>query len=115
MSESSEEPRETIPLVRPKGGSAPTEPPRYAIHASSKGLLKPWRDLSTSHGNKLRYYYDYLSQTPLTQEGERVFPLQGPALLGTWECEVGGGARLFYVVDEELKKVIIRAVFTSHP
>jgi len=43
-----------------------------------------------------------------------VFEMQGP-LAGTWECEVGGGARIRYIVDETSKRVIIRMATASHP
>lgn len=86
----------------------------YAIHAASKSVERGWRDLSTSHGGKLRYFHDYLSRTPLTPLGERVFEMKGP-LAGVWECEVGGGARLQYIVDQQRKVVVIKLASISHP
>ena len=108
------DPRQTNALPRPPG-PLPEKPAIYTIHAASRSEERAWRDLTTSHGGKLRYFYDYLSQTPLKRDGERVFPMKGKLLAGTWECEVGGGPRLQYVVDEAIKRVIVRAVFTSHP
>lgn len=77
-------------------------------------MEKQWRDLCVSHGGKLRVYYDYLAQTPTEPLGERIFEMKGP-LAGTWECEVGGGARLQYRVDEVKKRVVIRRAFVGHP
>lgn len=101
------------PLPRPPG-PPPAAKPAYKICAASKSEEKAWRDLIASHGGKLRHYYDYLSQTPQKPDGERVFPMKGKKMAGVWECEVGGGARLFYTVDEQQKSVLIREVRTAH-
>ncbi len=106
-------PRDTAVLPWPTG-VPPDAPPQYAIHAASKSVAKQWRALTVSHGGKLREYYDHLSETPTKPLGERIFPLKGTQNAGVWECEVGGGARFFYVVDEERKRVIVKVVSTSH-
>lgn len=107
------QPRDTAILPRPAGPPA-TAAPVYTIHATDKGVRTRWRDLSVSYSNKLREYYDYLSQTPTRQLGERIFPMKGKKLAGIWEVEIGGGARFFYEVDEERRRVIVRDISQSH-
>lgn len=106
-------PRDIAVLLRPTG-VPPDAPPHYTIHGADKGVAKRWRDLTVSHGGKLREYYDYLTRTPTRPLGERIFPMKGKQNAGVWECEIGGGARFFYVVDEGRKRVIIKVVSTSH-
>ncbi len=101
-------------LPRPTGGTPPTTPARYRIVPASKSIEKEWRDLSVSHAGNLRRYYDYLERTPKTPEGERVYPMKGDELAGLWGCEVGGGARFYYRVDEEEHIVLVREIRTSH-
>ena len=113
MTEGGTGPRDSAVLPRPTG-VPPDAPPHYSVHAGDKGVAKQWRDLTVSHGGKLREYYDHLTQTPTKQLGERIFPMKGKQYAGVWECEVGGGARFFYVVDEERKRVIVKVVSTSH-
>lgn len=101
-------------LPRPPGEAPPATPAAYQIVADDKSIEKQWRDLSASHRGSLRRFYDYLRRTPTTREGERVYPMANPALAGLWGCEVGGGARMYYRVDEEDRVVIIREISTSH-
>lgn len=113
MADDAQKPRDTDVLPRPPGSPA-TAVPAYTIHARDKSVDKRWRDLTNSHGGKLREYYDHLSQTPTRQLGERIFPMKGKRLAGIWEAEVGGGARLYYQVDEARRRVTVTEVTLSH-
>lgn len=103
--------RRHAPLKRPGGR---TTRGVYTICAADKGVERDWRALEAQYRSKLRFFYDYLSTTPLVRYRDRVFPLRGK-LEGLWECEVGGGARLLYTVDEGRRLVVVRRAKVGHP
>ncbi len=99
------------PLKRPGGGA--TTGATYTVSAADKAVERDWRALEAQYRSKLRFCYDHLSKTPLTRYRDRVFPLRGK-LEGTWECEVDGGARIFYRVNEARKLVIVTWAKVAH-
>jgi len=108
-------------LVRPPGPRAPLGVKfTYPVHAKNKSVVSQWDALRSTHENALRRCYDHLAQTPYDrpQNPDRGHALRGTRRLGgrtLLQYEVGGGARVWYTVNEDLHIVIVEEVFPGHP
>jgi hypothetical protein len=83
-------------------------------------VVAEWDKLAVSHKGNLRACFDHLASTPLdtATDPERCHRLKPSKKLGYVEYlqyEVGGGARVWYLVDEDQKLVTVHAVYTGHP
>jgi len=56
--------------------------------------------------NTRRCYQD-LCTSPMVRKPKRVFPLKGKLYQGAWEYEVTSSDRVFYVPDEDKRKVLV--------
>lgn len=104
--------------------SAPRTPPdlvfTYRVRAKNKSVYAEWDKLAVSHKGNLVACFDHLATCPTdaTLDPDRCHQLKPARRLGYieyWQYEVGGGARVWYLVDEDTKTVCIHAVLTSHP
>jgi hypothetical protein len=90
--------------------TAPTsfnEEKTWKVVAKNKKVNKSWEDLMQRHPeNTIRCYKD-LSTSPTSKKPRRVFPLRGQQYRGIWEYELTSGDRVFYIPDEDNKKVFV--------
>lgn len=106
-------------VIRPHG---PRTPPgtkfTYPIYAKNKSVADDWTALCATYENAARRCYDHLALTPNERPQN---PARGHALRGVLgrrglhQYEVGGGARVWYVVEDVDHIVVIREVHISHP
>lgn len=73
--------------------------------ARNRRVNKDWEKLlSLCPENALRCYED-LCTVPMVRQPKRVFPLKGKRYKGSWEYEITGSERVFYIPDPQKLKV----------
>jgi mRNA-degrading endonuclease RelE of RelBE toxin-antitoxin system len=92
----------------------------YPVHAKNRSVVSQWDALCSTYPGPARRCYDHLAQTPYDRPPNpaRGHALRGSKRLGGRELiqyEVGGGARVWYKVDDERHIVVIQEVFPGHP
>lgn len=93
---------ESIPKNQPEDSSATR---RWVVVARNRRVNKDWEKLLSLHPqNALRCYED-LSTVPMVRQPKRVFPLKGKRYKGSWEYEITGSERVFYIPDPQKLKV----------
>ena len=106
---------------RPDG---PRTPPDlvflYRVRTKSRSVVTEWDKLAVSHKGNLLACFDHLATHPndATIDPDRCHQLKPSRYVNYieyWQYEVGGGARVWYLVDEDQKRVEIHKVFTGHP
>lgn len=82
-----------------------TDKPRWLVVARNRRVNKDWEKLlSLCPDNALRCYED-LCTVPMVRQPKRVFPLKGKRYKGSWEYEITGSERVFYIPDPQKLKV----------
>lgn len=113
------EPRLGPYLKRPRGERNPPGKFVYRIHGKNRSVETQWASLCSSHQGNARRCYDHLARTPKEAPIDvgRVGQLTGDHFegRGIWQYEVGGGARVWYKVDEERHVVTIVRASVGHP
>jgi hypothetical protein len=79
----------------------------WLVVAKNRRVNRDWEALIQSHPEKTRRRYEDLCTAPTTRQPGRVFPLKGKPYKGVWEYEVTKGDRVFYIPDEEPRKVVV--------
>ena len=112
-----------------RGGPAtrPTKSNEFEILFINSAAAKGWTDLTASAKNALADAWDCLSRTPLNHS-ERQYKLRAGyssvAYKGVtydrWQYKVTGGARIWYLVDEQASgkhrgSVLLERVSPAHP
>jgi hypothetical protein len=90
--------------------TAPTsfnEEKTWKVVAKNKKVNKSWEDLMQRYPENTTRCYQDLSTSPTLKKPRRVFPLRGQQYRGIWEYEVTSGDRVFYIPDEDNKKVFV--------
>lgn len=89
-------------------GQATQEPaPPWLVVAKNRRVNRDWEALLLRAPENARRCYEHLCSTPMLRVPRRVFPLKGKNYRGGWEYEVTSGDRVFYVPDEENRKVLV--------
>ena len=119
----SQEPQERqLPYVkRPPGPRVPTDLTfTYGVRAKNRSVEAGWDRLVVSHEGGIRTCFDHVATNPKGRpiDPERCHKLRPTKKLGyrdLWQYEVGGGARVWYSVDDDRHIVIIEEVHAGHP
>lgn len=102
----------------------PPKPGEWGLILSTKEAVRGWTDLCQQARGPTATLYDHLTGDPRAiQNPERQGKLKGK--LGTtevngnaydqWQYEVTGGGRVWYVIDEDKRRVLITWASTGHP
>ena len=79
----------------------------WLVVARNRRVNRDWEALLLRAPENARRCYQDLSTAPMVRKPKRVFPLKGKRYLGAWEYEVTSSDRVFYVPDEEKRKVLV--------
>jgi len=79
----------------------------WLVVAKNQRVNKAWEALLLRAPENARRCYEDLCTAPMVRKPGRVFPLRGKPYSGGWEYEVTRGDRVFYVPNEEKRKVIV--------
>lgn len=82
--------------------------------AKNRRVNRDWEALLSRAPENVRRCYEDLCTAPMVKKPGRVFPLRGKRYSGAWEYEVTRGDRVFYVPDQEKRKVVVYYAGT-HP
>lgn len=120
--ESHEEASRLPPYIkRPPGARIPPDAKfTYPVHAKNRSVVTQWDAICSSHAGNARRCYDHLALTPYARPPN---PARGRPLRRTrrlpvdnlFQYEVGGGARIWYQVDEVRHIVVIQEAHSTHP
>lgn len=88
--------------------------PSWLVVARNRRVNRDWEALMLRVPENTRRCYRDLCTAPMTKKPKRVFPLKGKLYKGAWEYEVTGSDRVFYVPDEDKRKVVVYYAGT-HP
>ena len=108
-----------------KRGERVAPPPRadeWELVFGTNEAANGWQDLVRQAPGPTREAYESLSKNPLSRT-ERQHLLHGRYAIGThkgedfpqWQYEVTGPGRIWYLVDEKRKRVVIQVASTKHP
>ena len=86
----------------------------WLVVAKNRRVNRDWEALMLRAPENTRRCYQDLCTAPMTRKPKRVFPLKGKLYKGAWEYEVTGSDRVFYVPDEDKRKVLVYYAGT-HP
>lgn len=87
--------------------STPVLASPWLVVALNRRVNRDWEALILRATENARRCYEDLSNSPMVRKPKRVFPLKGKRYSGAWEYEVTKGDRVFYVPDEEKRKVVV--------
>jgi len=79
----------------------------WLVVAKNRKVNRAWEALMQRSPENTHRCYEYLCTTPTTPLPRRIFPLRGKEYEGVWEYEVTSGDRVFYIPNEDLKKVFV--------
>ncbi|MEG3876138.1 hypothetical protein QT972_01975 [Microcoleus sp. herbarium7] len=86
----------------------------WLVVAKNRRVNRDWEALMLRAPENTRRCYQDLCTAPIARKPKRVFPLKGKLYKGAWEYEVTGSDRVFYVPDEDKRKVLVYYAGT-HP
>lgn len=105
---SSEEALTAPPTIDSEAEEAtPVPSSLWLVVALNRRVNRDWEALLLRATENARRCYEDLSTAPMVRKPKRVFPLKGKPYRGAWEYEVTKGDRVFYVPDEEKRKVVV--------
>jgi hypothetical protein len=122
LSELLEPPEEPLTPPRTKQSAKESEAKSIAqvpaspwlVVAKNRRVNRDWEALMLRVPENTRRCYQDLCTAPIARKPKRVFPLKGKLYKGAWEYEVTGSDRVFYVPDEDKRKVLVYYAGT-HP
>lgn len=122
LSELVEPPEEPLTAPRTKQSAKENETESIAespaspwlVVAKNRRVNRDWEALMLRAPENTRRCYQDLCTAPMARKPKRVFPLKGKLYKGAWEYEVTGSDRVFYVPDEDKRKVLVYYAGT-HP
>lgn len=79
----------------------------WLVVAKNRRVNRDWEALLLRAPENTRRCYEDLCNAPTVRKPKRVFPLKGKLYKGAWEYEVTSSERVFYVPDEENRKVFV--------
>jgi len=79
----------------------------WLVVALNRRVNRDWEALLLRAPENASRCYEDLCTAPMVRKPKRVFPLKGKRYTGAWEYEVTSGDRVFYVPDEEKRKVVV--------
>jgi hypothetical protein len=79
----------------------------WLVVAKNRRVNRDWEALLLRAPENTRRCYQDLCSSPMVRKPKRVFPLKGKLYKGAWEYEVTSSDRVFYVPDEEKRKVLV--------
>ena len=79
----------------------------WLVVAKNRQVNRDWEALLLRAPENTRRCYQDLCTSPITRKPKRVFPLKGKLYQGAWEYEVTSSDRVFYVPDEDKRKVLV--------
>ena len=79
----------------------------WLVVALNRRVNRDWEAMLVRAPENTRRCYEDLCTVPMLRKPKRVFPLKGKLYKGAWEYEVTSGDRVFYVPDEERRKVVV--------
>ena len=86
----------------------------WLVVAKNRRVNRDWEALMLRASENTRRCYQDLCNAPMARQPKRVFPLKGKLYKGAWEYEVTSSDRVFYVPDEDQRKVLVYYA-GSHP
>lgn len=79
----------------------------WLVVAKNRRVNRDWEALLLRAPENTRRCYQDLCTNPMVRKPKRVFPLKGKLYKGAWEYEVTSSDRVFYVPNEEQRKVLV--------
>ncbi len=79
----------------------------WLVVAKNRRVNRDWEALLLRAPENTRRCYQDLCSSPMVRKPKRVFPLKGKLYKGAWEYEVTSSDRVFYVPDEDQRKVLV--------
>jgi hypothetical protein len=79
----------------------------WLVVAKNRRVNRDWEALLLRAPENTRRCYQDLCSSPMVRKPKRVFPLKGKLYKGAWEYEVTSSDRVFYVPNEEKRKVLV--------
>lgn len=79
----------------------------WLVVAKNRRVNRDWEALMLRAPENTRRCYQDLCTAPMARKPKRVFPLKGKRYQGAWEYEVTSSDRVFYVPDEDKRKVLV--------
>lgn len=79
----------------------------WLVVAKNRRVNRDWEALLLRAPENARRCYEDLCDAPMVRKPKRVFPLKGKQYKGAWEYEVTSSDRVFYVPNEENRKVLV--------
>jgi hypothetical protein len=79
----------------------------WLVVAKNRRVNRDWEALLLRAPENTRRCYQDLCSSPMVRKPKRVFPLKGKLYNGAWEYEVTSSDRVFYVPDEDQRKVLV--------
>lgn len=92
-------------LAAPDLGADREDPDQWVVVAKNRRVNRDWLELVQRYPDNAKRCYKFLRTHPTQRVRGRVFPLKGKKYKGAWEYEIASGDRVFYVPDQEMKKV----------
>lgn len=89
----------------PQATQVPVSP--WLVVAKNRRVNRDWESLLLRAPESAKRCYQDLCTVPMVRKPKRVFPLKGKRYKGAWEYEVTSSDRVFYVPDEEKRKVVV--------
>ncbi|WP_026922737.1 hypothetical protein [Glycomyces arizonensis] len=113
--------------MSPKRGDRVAPPPtadEFDLRFSDTAAIKGWEELERQAAGNLRRAWEDLRSDPRSKKHPgRQHRLKGTlgqaewkgAVFERWQCEVTGGGRIWYLVDDERRTVWLVYAGTGHP
>jgi hypothetical protein len=113
--------------LSPKRGDRVAPPPvedEYDLVFAKTEAVRGWSDLERQAGANLRRAWEALRRDPRSRENPgRQHQLKGDLARGLWkgticdrwQYEVTGGGRLWYLIDDDTRTVLLEYAGTGHP
>jgi mRNA-degrading endonuclease RelE of RelBE toxin-antitoxin system len=79
----------------------------WTVSFKNSRVEKAWHELSEKAPENMKRCEEHLETKPMGRIPGRVFPLMGKKYKGSWEYEVTGADRVFYVPDPDTKTVLV--------
>jgi hypothetical protein len=94
-------------LTAPSKASFEVSENSWLVVARNSRINRSWEDMLSRYPENSQKCYEHLCLNPTQRQRGRIFPLKGKKYKGAWEYELTSGARVFYVPDLALKKVVV--------
>ena len=79
----------------------------WTVYASSKRVLKDWRNLVINNPDETIASYKAMSNAPLQRVRGIAFAMKGKIFKGGWEYKINKGDRVFYQPIKDTQEVIV--------